>query len=49
MTPPIVNPLDVAFVFAVTFAGSIYGPAALAVGAAFFALSWWLTDKRATP
>lgn len=49
MSPPIVNPLDVAFVFAVTFAGWVYPPAALAVGAGFFALSWFLTDRRSTP
>lgn len=46
MTPPVVNPLDVAFVFAVTFAGLVYPPAALAVGAGFFALSWYMSDKR---
>jgi hypothetical protein len=46
VTPPIVNPLDVAFVFAVTFAGLLFPPAALGVGAAFFALSWYLTDQR---
>lgn len=49
MTPPVINPLDVAFVLAVTGAAWLFPPAALLVGAGFFALSWYLTDKRASP
>lgn len=45
MTPPIVHPLDVSFVLAVTCAGLVWGPAALAVGAAYFALNAYLQRK----
>lgn len=46
MKPPVVDQLDVCFVLAVTAAAWVFPPAALAVAAAFFALSWWLTDRR---
>ena len=49
MTPPIVNSLDVAFVLAVTGAALVWAPAALFVGAAFFALSAYLNDRRPPP
>ena len=42
MTPPVVNPLDVAFVLAVTGAAWLFPPAALVVAAAFFGLSAFL-------
>jgi len=45
MTPPIVHPLDVSFVMAVAFAGWVWAPAALAVGAAYFALNAYLQRK----
>jgi hypothetical protein len=45
MTPPIVHPLDVSFVLAVTAAGWIWAPLALAVGAAYFGLGAWLARK----
>lgn len=47
MTPPIVHPLDVAFVLAVTAAGMVWAPACLAVAAGFFALNAYLADRRA--
>ena len=46
MTPPVVNPLDVAFVLSVTAAAMIYAPLALAVAAGYFGLSWFLMDRR---
>jgi hypothetical protein len=46
VTPPVVNPLDVAFVLAVTAAAWIWPPLALAVGAGFFGLSAFLLDRR---
>jgi hypothetical protein len=45
MTPPIVHPLDVSFVLAVTFAGLVWAPAALAVAAGYFALNAYLQRK----
>jgi len=45
MTPPIVHPLDVSFVLAVTAAAWVFPPAALAVGAAYFALGAYLARK----
>jgi hypothetical protein len=45
MTPPIVHPLDVSFVLAVTFAAWLYAPAALAVAAAYFALGAYLARR----
>lgn len=49
MTPPVVNPLDVAFVFLVTAAAWLYPPLALVVGSGFFALSAYLADRRGEP
>lgn len=53
MTPPVVHPLDVSFVLAVTAAaglGAAITPAgsmlALVVAAGFFALNQWLADRR---
>lgn len=46
MTPPIVHPLDVSFVLAVTFAGWVWAPLALAVGAGYFGLNAWLARKN---
>ena len=48
MTPPVVHPLDVSFVLAVTAAAMLWPPLALAVGAAYFGLSAWLS-RRAEP
>ncbi len=45
MTPPIVHPLDVSFVLAVAFAGWVFAPLALAVGAAYFGLNAYLLRK----
>ena len=45
MTPPIVHPLDVSFVLAVTFAAWLFPPAALAVAAAFFGLNAYLARR----
>lgn len=42
MTPPVVHPLDVSFVLAVTFAAWVWAPLALAVGAGYFVLNQWL-------
>lgn len=44
-TPPIVHPLDVSFVLAVTAAGLIWGPLALVVGAAYFGLNAFLQRR----
>jgi hypothetical protein len=49
MTLPGVSVLDAAFVLAVTGAAMIFPPAALIVGAGFFALSAFIADRRATP
>lgn len=54
MTPPIVHPLDVAFVLLTAAAAGLgsaaFGPAgsmlALVVAAGFFALNQWLADRR---
>ena len=48
MTPPIVHPLDVSFVLAVTAAAWAWPPLALAVAAAYFGLSAYLA-RRAEP
>jgi len=45
MNPPIVHPLDVSFVLAVTAAAWIFPPAALLVGAAFFGLNAYLARR----
>jgi hypothetical protein len=42
VTPPIVNPLDVAFVLSVTAAAWIAPPSALIVGALYYLLSFYL-------
>lgn len=47
MTPPIIHPLDVSFVLAVTAAAWVWPPLALAVGAGYFALNAWL-ERRAS-
>ena len=49
MTPPIVHPLDVSFVLAVTFAAMLFPPAALAVAAGYFALNQWLVHRQEPP
>ena len=53
MTPPVVHPLDVSFVMAVTAAAGlgsfVFPPAgallALVVGSGYFALNQWLARK----
>ena len=45
MTPPIVHPLDVSFVFAVTAAAMVWAPLALAVAAGYFAVGAYLARK----
>lgn len=45
MTPPIVHPLDVSFVLAVTAAAWLFPPAALIVGAAYFGLAAYLARR----
>jgi hypothetical protein len=45
MTPPIVHPLDVAFVLSVTFAAMVWAPLALGVAAGFFGLNAYLARK----
>ena len=45
LTAPVVHPLDVSFVLAVTAAGMLFPPLALAVGAAYFGLSAWLARR----
>lgn len=49
MTPPIVHPLDVSFVLAVTAAAWVWPPAALLVAAAYFGLNQWLVRKQEPP
>ena len=45
MTPPIVHPLDVSFVLAVTAAAMLWPPAALAVAAGYFGLAAYLARR----
>ena len=45
MSPPIVHPLDVSFVLAVTAAAMLWPPAALGVAAAYFGLSAFLARR----
>ncbi len=45
MTPPIVHPLDVSFVLAVTGAAGLFPPAALLVAAAYFGVNAWLARR----
>lgn len=49
MTPPIVHPLDVSFVLAVTAAAWAWPPLALAVAAGYFALNQWLIHRQEPP
>lgn len=49
MTPPIVNPLDVAFVLSVTGAAWVWAPLALVVAAGFFGLSAFLVYRSPKP
>lgn len=49
MTPPIVHPLDVSFVLAVTAAAMLFPPLALAVAAGYFGLNQWLVRKSTEP
>ena len=45
MTPPIVHPLDVSFVLAVTAAAWVFPPAALFVAAGYFGLAAYLARR----
>lgn len=45
MTPPIVHPLDVSFVLAVTAGAWVWPPLALVVAAGYFALNAYLARK----
>ena len=45
MTPPIVHPLDVSFVLAVSAAAYIWPPAAFLVAAAYFGLAPYLARR----
>lgn len=49
MTLPGVSVLDAAFALSVTGVAMVYPPAALLVAAAWFGLSAYLADRRATP
>lgn len=49
MTPPIVHPLDVSFVLAVTGAAWLFPPLALIVGAAYFGLGAYLARNAEVP
>ncbi len=45
MTPPVVHPLDVSFVLAVTGAAWVWPPLALLVGAGYFGLAAYLARR----
>lgn len=49
MTPPIVHPLDVSFVLAVTAAAWVFPPLALLVAAGYFGLNQWLVHHQEPP